>query len=80
VGALMFAVIDWDKILEVIWVSLVAGVTAVILFSLVVLGSSHAAEARREGGNSLNWGALAAVAMTLFLGIVVFAITVILNK
>jgi hypothetical protein len=76
----MFAVVDWDKILEVIWVSLVAGVTVVILFSLVVLGSSRAAEARREGRNSPANGALAAVSMVLFMGIVVFAISVILNK
>ena len=46
----MLAVVEWGLILEVIWVSLVAGIGATVLFSLVVFGSSRAAEARRTGG------------------------------
>jgi uncharacterized membrane protein SpoIIM required for sporulation len=76
----VFAAVEWDLILEVIWVSLLAGVGVTILFSLVVFGSSRAAEARREGDNPTVYGVVALVCMLAFLAVVVFAITVILNK
>ncbi len=72
--------VEWSQILEVVWVSIVAGVGATGIFSMVVFGSSRAAEARREGENPTIYGALAIVGMVAFLGVVVFAITVILNK
>jgi len=76
----VLAAVEWSQMLEVVWVSLVAGVGVTVLFSLVVLGTSRAAEARREGGSSAVYGALALLCLALFLGAVVFAITVILNK
>ena len=45
----MLAVIEWGKIGEVIWVSLVMGVGVVGLFSLAIYGGSRAAESRRTG-------------------------------
>ena len=74
------AVVEWDLIFEVIWASLAAGVGSTAIFSLVVFGSSRAAEARREGQNPAIYGALALLGMLAFLAVVVFAITVILNK
>ncbi len=74
------AVVEWGQLLEVVWVSLVAGVGVTVLFSLVVFGSSRAAEARRQGGNPPVSGALAVVAMLAFLAILVLAIAVILHK
>ncbi len=76
----MVAVVEWSLILQVIWVSLVAGTGATVLFSLVVFASSRAAEARRENENPAIYGVLAVVCMTIFLGLVVLAMTVILNK
>ena len=76
----MFAAVEWDLILEVIWVSLLAGIGVTTLFSLVVFGSSRAAEARREHQNPTLYGAVALICMLAFLSVVVFAITVILNK
>ncbi|MGI8623160.1 MAG: hypothetical protein ACR2NB_06660 [Solirubrobacteraceae bacterium] len=75
-----FAAVEWGQLVQVIWVSLLAGVGVTGLFSLVVFGTSRAAEARREGAGSAGYGALAVVGLVGFLGVVVFAITVILNK
>ena len=74
------ATIEWNLIGEVIWVSLVASLTVTTLFSLVVFGSSRAAEARRERQNPALYGALAVVCSLGFAAVVVYAITVILNK
>ena len=76
----MIAAVEWDKLLEVVWVSLAAGVSAMVLFSLVVFGSSRAAEARRGGHNPAAYAVLAVVGLSAFLGIVVLALVVILNK
>ena len=76
----MIAAIEWSLILEVVWVSLVAGIGVTILFSLVVFGSSRASEARREGANPAPYGLLALLMMIAFLGAVAFGIGVILNK
>ena len=74
------AVIEWSELLEVIWVSLAAGIGATGLFSLVVFGSSRAAEARREGESPAIYGVLALLGLLAFAAIVVFAVTVILHK
>ena len=76
----MIAAIEWDLLLEVIWVSLAAGVGVTVLFSLVVFGSSRAAEARRSGASPALYGALAALMLVALLAVVVLAIAVILNK
>lgn len=76
----MFAAIEWSLILEVIWVSLAAGIGATILFSVVVFASSRAAEARRGDDNPALYGLMAVVFMAVFLGLVVLAMAVILNK
>jgi hypothetical protein len=78
----LLAVIEFSKLFQVVWVSLLAGVGVTALFSLVIYGSAQSAEARREGRGDLAtiYGALAAVALAMVAGGVVFAITVILNK
>jgi hypothetical protein len=76
----MPAAVEWNLIGQVIWVSLLAGVGVTTLFSLVVFGSSRAAEARREGRNPTAYGFLALLCSLAFVAVVVFAITVILNK
>lgn len=77
---MLLAAVEWSLILEVIWVSLAAGISATILFSLVVFASSRAAETRRAGGNPAIYGLMAVVFMTIFLGLVALAMAVILNK
>ena len=76
----MLAVVDWDLILEVIGVSFVAGVSVMIVFSLVVYGTSRMNEARVNGTNPAAFGALAVAGTIVFAGIIVFAVLSILNK
>lgn len=74
------AAIEWGALVEVMWVSLLSGVGVMMLFSLVVFGSSRVTEARREGANPAAFGALALVCSAALVVIVVYALSVILNK
>jgi hypothetical protein len=78
---LHFAVIEFGKLLEVMWVSLVAGVGVTAVFSLVIFGSAQAGEARRDGrSGAAAYGALAAISLLVVAAGVVFALRTILNK
>jgi hypothetical protein len=75
-------VVKAGDILEVIWVSLLAGVVVTAAFSFVVLGSARSAEARRTGDarSAVLYGGLAAVAMLVFLALVVVGLQIMLAK
>jgi hypothetical protein len=77
-----FAAVDAAGLLEVVWVSLVAGVGVTLTFSLVVLGGARSAAARREGrdGHAVVYGGLAALALLLFATGVVFGVNIMLSK
>ena len=74
--------IDFHALGQVVWVSLVAGVGACVLFSLVIWGADKAGDARREGQDSqaLAYGTLAIVAMVVFSVAVVLGVIVMLHK
>jgi hypothetical protein len=76
------AVVEVCQIIEVIWVSLIAGIGITTAFSLVVLGSGRSAEARRSGqhGSAIAYGLLATVFLILVFASFVFAIQVMLTK
>jgi hypothetical protein len=76
------AAIDFHALGQVIWVSLVAGVGVTVLFSLVIFGAGRADESRRGGedGQAAAFGALAVVAMLLFLAAVVLGVAIMLSK
>jgi len=76
------AVVDFHALGQVIWVSLVAGVSACVLFSLVIWGADKAGDARRSGqdGQALVYGVLAVTAMVVFSVAVIFGVVVMLNK
>jgi hypothetical protein len=78
----MLAAIDFHALGQVIWVSLVAGVSACVLFSLVIFGADKAGDARREGqeAQALAYGALAVIAMAVFSVAVVVGVIVLLRK
>jgi hypothetical protein len=79
----MLAVIDFHGLFQVIWVSIVASISATVLFSAVVYGAARADEARRtdrRGAHATALGALAVVAMLLFCAVVILGVTVMLNK
>jgi ABC-type uncharacterized transport system permease subunit len=76
------AAVEFGKLAQVVWVSLLAGIGVTAVFSLVIFGSAQSAEHRREGRgrHATAYGVLAAVAMLIVAAGVVFAITVILHK
>jgi hypothetical protein len=77
----VFAV-DTHLLLQVIWVSLVAGVGISALFSLVILGAARAGDARRAGeaGTAATYMALAVVAFLLFAVGVVLGVQAMVSK
>jgi Zn-dependent protease with chaperone function len=76
------AAVAASELLEVAWVSLVAGVAVTVLFSLVVLFTSRSAEARRasHGGAAVAYAGLAVVTFVVFGGLVVFGAQIMLTK
>jgi uncharacterized membrane protein len=80
----MIAVIEWDKIGELLWVAPVAGLAVAITYSFMIVGWARASEARREGGRGSRvaaaYSALGALSTVAFLAVVVFGVTVIVNK
>jgi hypothetical protein len=77
----VFAV-ESHLLLQVVWVSLLAGVAISVLFSLVILGGARAGDARRAGndGAAAAYGLLAAVAFVLFAGGVVLGVQTMFTK
>jgi hypothetical protein len=78
----VFAAVKAGDILEVIWVSLLAGIVVTIAYSLVILGGARWAEARRSGTSiaAIAWAGLAMVALVAFAGTVVFGVHIMLSK
>jgi hypothetical protein len=78
----MLGVLDLGQIVEVVWVSVFAGVCITASYAFVVLGTARSAEARRGGrtGAAVGFGALAVFFLLVFFGGFVFAIEVMLSK
>ena len=78
----MFAAVEARDILEVIWVSLIAGVVVSISYSCAVLGTARSAEARRSGNGSASvvWAGVAIIAFAAFAGAVVYGVHIMLSK
>jgi hypothetical protein len=78
----MLSVVELGQIVEVIWVSVLAGVGITAAYSFVVLGTGRSAEARRAGntGAAVGYGALAALFLIIFVGGFVLAVEIMLSK
>ncbi len=76
------AVVELGQIVEVIWVSLLAGVGITTAFSLVVYGTARSAEARRakRTAPAVAFGALAALFLALSVVALAFGVQVMLTK
>jgi hypothetical protein len=79
---MMLAAVEVSDLLEVVWVSLVAGVGVTLTFSLVVLGGGRSAEARRTGRDRVanSYAVLATIAFVLFAAGVVYGVNIMLSK
>ena len=78
----LLGVVELGQIVEVIWVSLAAGFGITAAYSFVVLGTARSAAARRSKhtGAAIAYGALAAVFLILFFGLVVLGVQIMLSK
>ena len=77
----LFAV-DTHLLLQVVWVSFVAGVGISARFSFVIVGGARASEARRtgRGGAAAGYAALAFMAFALFAVGVVLGVQAMITK
>ena len=76
------AAIDTGQLLQVVWVSLLAGIGVTLAFSVVVYAGSRSAEARRTGlkAPATLFGILAMVALAAFVAGVVLGVSIMLDK
>jgi len=64
------AIVDTGALLEVVWISLLAGIGVTGVFSIALYGSARSAEARRQGSGT---AAAAFAAVGLLAGLVFVA-------
>lgn len=78
----MIAAVDTGKLFELIWASALAGIVVAVSFSLVIIGTTRAADCRRDNrsGAATAYMALTLVALAAFFGSAVFGISVIVSK
>jgi hypothetical protein len=78
----MIAAIDVGELFELVWAAGLASIAVAICFSLVIIGVARAEDCRRNRrrGSATAYAALSVVSGLAFLGIAVFAISVITTK
>ena len=74
--------VTWGLLWQTIWVSFAAGIAVAVLFSLVILASARASDARRAGHDvaALGYGFLATLTFLVFATGVVLGVQVMLTK
>lgn len=76
------SIIDAADLLQVVWVSLAAGIGVTAAFGVAIVGSTRAVELGRNGrfGGALAYGAVGVLAMAGVAGAIVFGIVVLVHK
>ena len=76
------ASIDIGQLFQVVWASALASAVVSVLFALVVLFGARSAETRRAGRGTIAmaYGAAAVLSFTAFMGLVVYAVHLMLSK
>jgi hypothetical protein len=79
---LSLAAIDGGQLLQVVWVSVAAGVAVTLLFSLVVLFGARSAEHQRSGrgARAFAHGTVALLFMVAFGALVAYGVHIMLTK
>ena len=74
--------VTWGLLWQTIWVSFAAGLGVAVLFSLVIVASARASDARRAGhdGAAVAFGLLATLIFLVFATGVVLGVQVMLTK
>jgi hypothetical protein len=78
----MLAAIDSGQLIEVVWVSVLAGVGITAAYALVVLGGARSLQARRAGQPALAaaYAGLAVLMLCVFAAAVAYGVHVMLTK
>lgn len=78
----VLANVKWAELGELLWAAPLAGIVVCVCYSLVILGTARASDARRDGaaGLAFAYSTLAFLAFAAFLGAVVFGISIITTK
>ena len=71
-------IVDWDALLQVIWVSLVAGVGVTAAWGFALLGSTRALESGRDGrvGGAVAYAAVGVLGFVTVVAAIVFGIVI----
>jgi hypothetical protein len=76
------SVVDWDALLEVVWVSILTGIGVTAAFAIALYGATRAVDLSRDG-RAAEAGLFAVVAVAALIGVgaaVIFAIVVMTDK
>jgi hypothetical protein len=79
---LLATVVDWDALVEVIWVSFVAGIGVTAAWAASILGAARWLDFGRNGrtGEAAVFGLLALLGAGVVLAAVVFGVVVMTQK
>jgi hypothetical protein len=72
------SVVDWDALLQVIWVSLLAGVGVTAAWGFALLGAARSLEFGREGraAEAAIYGFVSVAGVAIVVAAIVFAIVI----
>ena len=75
------SIVDTDALLQVIWVSLIAGIGVPSCFALAILGSTRAVELGRNGRpvEAVLFGIVGVVGLGVVIASIVFGILTLVN-
>ena len=71
-------IVDWDALLQVIWVSLLAGVGVTAAWGFALLGTTRALESGRDGhlGGAISYAVVGVLGLAIVVGAIVFGIII----
>lgn len=75
-------VVDWEKLLDVVIVSLVAGIGVTAVFAVAILGATRVMDMSRDGRavEAGAYGVLAIVSLAVVIAAVVYGIVIMTSK
>jgi hypothetical protein len=76
------SIVDTDALLEVVWVSILAGIGLTAIYGVAIVGASHAVDSSRRGrtAGTVLYGVLGLVALGIVLAATVFGIATLSDK
>jgi hypothetical protein len=74
-------IVDWDALLQVVWVSLAAGVGVTAAWGFALLGATRALESGRDGrvGGAVAYAAVGALGLATVVAAIVFGIVILIG-